>query len=123
MKGKGRSSADEMLAVALAGGSTVADAAQVANVSESTAYRRLADLDFTRRVRELRMSASAQAAGRLSAALTQAVDTLRTLLTHDEAAIRLRAATALLASGHDATVADLHDELSDIRERLGETGQ
>jgi hypothetical protein len=72
--------ADEPLALGLAQGKTVAAAAKAANVSERTAYRRLADPAFRRLVRDLRGEMVSQAVGRLTALSGKALDELERLL-------------------------------------------
>jgi len=58
----------EALVLALAGGLGVAAAARQAQVSERTAYRRLAEPEFRRRVEAARAELVSQAIGRLAAA-------------------------------------------------------
>jgi hypothetical protein len=85
---RGRSTADEALAVALASGQTVRDAA-AAGIGERTATRRLADSDFHRRVAKLRAEMVQTALGRMTDAMTGAADTLRSLLTATSESVRL----------------------------------
>ena len=66
MAHRGRQNADETLAVALAAGQTVRDAARTAGVAERTAHRRWADPEFRRRVDELRGQMVDRAIGRLA---------------------------------------------------------
>jgi hypothetical protein len=91
---------DDLLAVALAAGQEVADAARSARLSERTAYRRLADPDFRRRVAELRGRAVDRALGRLSGTMAQAADRLKALLDSDDERVALAAARAVLEFGH-----------------------
>src|SRR5262245_42645707 len=63
---RGRSDADEALALALAGGQTIREAAAQVGVSERTAHRRLDDPKFRARVVELRSLVVMRAAGLLA---------------------------------------------------------
>src|SRR5262245_36119276 len=98
MSPRGRSAADEALAAALAAGRTVADAADAADVSERTAYRRLADDAFRARVTQLRQEMVDRVVGSLAEASGRAVRTLRRLLgASTPAAVRRSAAASILA--------------------------
>jgi hypothetical protein len=99
MAGSGRKAADDVLALALAAGATVADAARQAGVSERTVYRRLDDTAFRWRVTHTRASFVSQTVGLLADAMTDAARTLRDLLTADSDAVRLGAARAILDAG------------------------
>jgi hypothetical protein len=110
--GRPRRGADEALALALAFGATVRDAAATAGIGERTAHRRLEDDDFRKRVRELRSAMIDAAAGKLAGAMTAAADALQGLLTAQSEAVRLGAARALLEMG-----LKLRDA-GDIAERL-----
>jgi hypothetical protein len=94
--GGDRSSADDLLAAALAAGQEVAEAARAAGVSERTAYRRLAEPEFKRHVGELRGAMVSQALGRLSDAMTAAADRLRKLVDSADEKVALGAAKAVL---------------------------
>jgi len=50
------SSGSDMFALAIASGTSLREAARTAGISESTAYRRLKDPAFRRRVSEIRTS-------------------------------------------------------------------
>src|SRR5262245_53274724 len=82
---------DDLLAAALAGGAEVAEAARQAGCSARTAYRRLADPQFRRRVAELRGRAVEQSLGKVTGVLTVAADKLRGLLGSDDERVRLSA--------------------------------
>jgi hypothetical protein len=100
MAGSGRRNADEALALALASGQTVRDAAAAAGVAERTATRRWADAAFRRRVAELRGDMVGRALGRMADGMTEAADVLRALLAADTPpAVRLGAARSLLELG------------------------
>ena len=119
---RGRHSADDKLAAALASGLTVRDAAAVADVAERTATRRMADAGFRRQVVELRSATVRSAAGKLADGMTAAADTLRGLLTHSDDSLRLRAASKLLELGLKTwQVVDLESQVSELSERLALT--
>jgi hypothetical protein len=96
---KRRGGADEALALALAGGRTITDAAASANVSRSTVNRRMQDPEFQQRVRELRAEMVETAAGRLAGGMADAADVLRELLASKSEMVRLSAARSLLEFG------------------------
>ena len=91
---------DEPLLLALARGLTVRDAASEANVSETTAFRRLRDQTFVRRLTAARAELWSTTLGRLAAAATQAVDRLVMLVDEaDSDSVRLAAAKAVFDIG------------------------
>jgi hypothetical protein len=93
----GRKSADDVLASQLATGCTIAEAAQAAKVSERTAYRRLADAGFARKVSQVRNRMVGQAVGRLSQNGSLAALVLATMATSAKnEASRVAAAKGLL---------------------------
>jgi AcrR family transcriptional regulator len=92
----GRKSADAALIAALAGGATVRDAAAAAGVGEMTVYRRLKERDFRRQLDETRAEILTGAMARLSAAATDAVTTLTSLLAAESESVRLGAARSIL---------------------------
>ncbi len=96
MTGGDRFRADGVLIAALAGGSTVEDAAATAGVGVATAYRRLKEPEFRRRIDDARAEVIAAAVARLGAASGKAVTTLEDLLTAESEAVRLGAARATL---------------------------
>lgn len=63
MAGGSRKNADEALLLALACGATVESAARSAGVAERTAYRRLNDPAFRRRLQDLRADMVQRTAG------------------------------------------------------------
>lgn len=99
MPGGDRKNADGLLAMAMATGFTVAEAAKKAGVSEATAYRRLREPEFKQKVSEIRGSMVAQVSGQLVDAGTEAVRTLRSLLTAESESVRLAASKAVLELG------------------------
>src|SRR5262245_56416408 len=97
--GHARSRADEALALALASGATVPEAALQARVSVRTVFRRLADPAFRGRIQAHRDRMTDAALGKLTSTLTAAADTLKDLLSTEAPAVRLGAAKALLELG------------------------
>jgi hypothetical protein len=99
MAGNGRKNADA-LALALAAGDSIADAAANAGVGERTVYRRLADPAFRQRIQTFRGEMVAQALGRMANGMTEAADVLRQLLaSQTPPAVRLGAARSILELG------------------------
>jgi hypothetical protein len=98
----GRGAKDEQLALCLARGLTVATAASEAGVSERTAYRRLAETDFARRVEDLRCSLVEVAVRRLSDHMAAAADKVAALMGSANDAVALGAAKAVLDLGMKA---------------------
>lgn len=85
------------LALALASGLSIKDAAEHVGVSERTAHRALKNPRFAKRVRRIHAAMREQVVGQLTDACTEAVRTLRALLdpgTNPTA--RLGAARAIL---------------------------
>jgi hypothetical protein len=124
MTRKGRRAADERLMLGLACGATVEAAARQAGVSESTAYRRLAEPEFQRRLQRLRADMVQRTAGTLTAAASEAV---RTLLDLQKPAapppVRLGAARAVLEIGMKVReVAELEERLAALEERMSQDG-
>lgn len=102
----------DALALEVAGGSSVRDAARVAGCSESAAYHLSSTPEFRQRVNEIRSEITAGAVGSLTAGARQAVETLRVLLSNEEASIQLQSAKAILS-----LVGPL-SELGELRARL-----
>jgi hypothetical protein len=101
MAHSGRKSADDALAVAIACGSTVEAAAAKAGVSSKTAYKRMADPAFQRRLAQVRTEMVGRATAMLTAAAMEAVKTLLDLQGKTVAAsARLGAAKAVLEIGN-----------------------
>jgi hypothetical protein len=93
---RGRRNADEALALALAAGQTLRDAAAASGFGERTATRRWTDPDFRRQVAELRAAAVERATGKMGDGMAEAADTLRQLLKARSEAVQLGAARSLL---------------------------
>jgi hypothetical protein len=96
---RGRRNADEALALALASGQTLRDAAPAAGVSERTAGRRWVDPAFRRRVSELRGEMVQRSLGRMADGMSEAADVLRKLLAAESETVRLGAARSMLELG------------------------
>ena len=94
--GKQKTKNEPALIVALARGETVTDACRQSGVAERTAHRRLEDTEFVRQVRTCRSQMLDCAVGNLSFAASEAVGTLRSLLTAESETVRLGAARAIL---------------------------
>jgi hypothetical protein len=120
MAGSGRQNADEILIAALAGGATVAVAAQQAGVGERTVWRRLQADDFRARLDAARRQSLASALDVLTKVSTAAAATLADLLKKEYApSVRLGAARSIL---------DLSIKAEELRELTArgqalETGQ
>jgi hypothetical protein len=98
MAGSSRRRADEVLILALAGGSSVRNAAAQAQVSERLVYSRLAEPEFRSRVDAARSDLVSRAVGRLADLGGLAADTLEGVLNDAEVGTRdkLTAARATL---------------------------
>lgn len=91
-----RRTKDETLCDALVAGMTVNDAATFSGVSPSTAFRRLRDPGFTRRLEEKRAERTARLNDRLESGAQRAVAVLIEECKAGRPADRIRAASALL---------------------------
>ena len=96
MRNEGRTRGDELLLAALAAGAPVEQAAAAAGVSARTAYRRMADPVFARRLGQARDALVETALGELAESASEAVRTLRALLAAGDERVRLGAARATL---------------------------
>jgi hypothetical protein len=90
------SRSEDLLLGALAAGSRVEQAAQSAGVSVRTAYRRLADPVFAHRLAQARDELISSALGELVECASEAVATLRALLSASDERVRLGAAKSTL---------------------------
>jgi hypothetical protein len=120
MPQKGKRHADHKLLLALACGASLENAARQAGVSESTAYRRMADPEFTRQLQAMRADMVQRTAGALTAAATEAVRTLLDLLKPPApSAARLGAARSVLEIGVKLReTAELEVRLAALEEQL-----
>jgi len=87
---------DDLLLAALAAGAPVDQAAKTAGLSRRTAYRRLADPGFARRLAQARDELISNALGELVECASEAVATLRALLSASDERVRLGAAKCTL---------------------------
>jgi hypothetical protein len=100
------------LMMALASGCTVEDAARQAHMSVATAHRRLGEPAFRAAIQDARREVWTAALGRLVAATTAAVDTLRDLLDSPMDQCRIAAARSILEHAAKGL------ELADVDARL-----
>jgi len=115
----GKKHADDGLVFALAKGLSVPAAAQQAGVSERTAYRRLDDPLFRRRISETRSALFAEAVGRLAALAGKAADALGELLSSDRDLVKLQAAKGVLDLGPKLREAgELAERLDEVERQL-----
>jgi len=121
---RGRATADELIACALATGKSHKDAAAEAGVSEKTVFRRAADAAFKARVAELRSDMVRTAAGRLVDGMTEAAGVLRAGLTHRDPHIRHKSAVKLIELGVKVTeLAELERRVEDLEQRVQEKAE
>jgi hypothetical protein len=99
MEQNGTLEKDSTLALALASGVSIADAAAQADVGRTTVYRKLENPNFRRLVAEYRDRLIATALGRIADNLTRGADVLAQMLDSPEPHIRIRAARALFSLG------------------------
>jgi hypothetical protein len=90
---------DVVLALALASGTSIADAADRAGFGRTTVYRKLENPDFHRQVCEFRDKLIATALGRMADNMTRAADALVAMLDDPEKHIRMRAIRTLFSLG------------------------
>jgi hypothetical protein len=116
---RGRRNADEALALAVASGQTLRDAAPAAGVSERTAARRMADPDFRFRVADLRGEMVRRSLGRMADGMSEAADVLRKLLAAESESVRLGAARSMLELGLKLREAvDLAEQVTELKARV-----
>ncbi len=96
MPGGRKHHADSILAVSLAAGKTVREAAVDAGVGERTVYRRLERTEFRDKVAGLRGQMMDHIAGRMSEAAAHAFQKLTSLLEADSEPVRLGAAKSII---------------------------
>jgi hypothetical protein len=87
---------NDCLALELARGRTITEAASSAGISRKTVQRRLLDAHFRERVTELRQEMTRRALDKLILAQTGAADTLLALLDADSESVRLAAARLIV---------------------------
>lgn len=99
MPGGPKRGKDDILIAQLAQGVSVEGAARIAGMGTTTAYRRLKDPEFLRRVEEARAELWKRAMSVLSKSAVEGAIVLRRLLRSDDAKIRLQAAKIVLEQG------------------------
>ena len=102
----------ELLAVAVASGQAIKDAAEACGYSVSRAYHVSASVDFKCRVSEIRQQVLDGAVGRMNAAALRAVDALVAVLDSGEDKDRITAAKTVLS------LLGPISELGELRARL-----
>ena len=113
----------DALALALASGKTITEAAVAAELSRRTVTRRVADPDFRRRVAELRAEMVARALGKMADGMAAAAETLRTSLDAEGESVRLGAARSILEMGNKLREAvELEERVAELEQRLAERG-
>ena len=121
MAGNGSKKNADALALALAAGDSIADAAAKAGMGDRTAYRRLADPVFRQRIQTLRGEMIGQALGRMAAGMTEGADVLRGLLKAQSESVRLGACRAMLElSAKLRESVELEARLDALENRLAE---
>ena len=115
---KGRRRADETLILALACGATIEKAAQQADVSETTVYRRLKEQAFSHRLQEARADMVRRASSMLTASAMESVKTLLDLQKPAQPpAVRLGAARSVLEIGIKLRqLVELEQEMAELQE-------
>jgi hypothetical protein len=96
MEQNGRTAGEEELVLALAAGATVREAAEKAGIGERTIYRRLADAEFRRAVKEARGRMFDATVGQMAGLTGKATETLARLMESDKPSEALAAAKAVL---------------------------
>jgi hypothetical protein len=112
---------DELLALHLASGLSVKAAAKKAGTSESTAHRRLECPEFKAKVDGLRSQLVTVALVKLEGAMSEAADTLRSLLTNKDPHVKIRASSEILKNAlRVKEVAEFTERLKRIETYLEE---
>ena len=112
---------EQALLLALSCGATIEVAARTAGLSEATAYRRMQDPEFCRRLQEISADMVGRMAGMLTAAGGEAVKTLLSLLKEPTpASARLGAARAVIEGVMKVReFAALEERLAALEEQAG----
>ena len=120
MAGGSRRAADFRLVAALASGATYEDAAEAANVSERTVYRRMSDREFRGRLYDARARYLDTALGTLADASTELVTMLLEMARGAESEnVRLGAIrTALEASHRLRESTEIGERLAALEDRV-----
>ena len=99
MAGIGLKKQEGALALAIASGQSLREAAATTGIGERTARRRWQDPVFRQRVTDLRAEMVSRASGKLGDAMAEAADVLRNLLKSKKDGVRLAACKAILDFG------------------------
>jgi hypothetical protein len=112
----------ESVAVLLASGRSIRDAAAETTVGERTIHTWLNEPGFRAAVSGLRDRLLAETVGRLTQAATRAATALEGLLDSESESIRLRAATAILDGMiRSREHGELADRVAELEQRLAES--
>ena len=120
MASGGRQNTENTLLLALACGATVEKAAEKAQVSVRTVYRRIAEPSFQQQLHRIRADMVHRAASMLTAAAMEAIKTLMDLQSAaTPAAVRLGAARAILDLGTKLRESsELEDRVAELEQQL-----
>lgn len=119
MAENGRRKRDDALAIALASGETIRDAAHITGIAERTATRRMSDPNFRRRLDELRGDMVSRALGKMANGMADAADKLRQLLAAKSEAVQLGACRAMLElTVKLREVVDFEQRLADLERAI-----
>jgi len=114
----------ERTIVALLAEPSIEAAAKTAEVSDVTIWRWMKQPEFRSKLRDARRAVVEGAIGRLQAAATEAVDTLRRSLTCGIPSVEVRAATVILDQAIRAVeLFDLAERVEHLEARLGDVAQ
>ena len=114
----------ERAIVALLAEPSIEAAAKTAEVSDVTIWRWMKQPEFRSKLRDARRAVVEGAIGRLQAAATEAVDTLRRSLTCGTPSVEVRAATVILDQAIRAVeLFDLAERVEHLEARLGDAPQ
>jgi hypothetical protein len=120
-QGEEWSASDARLALAIASGYSIRQAARIAHVSQRTATRRCADEAFKAEVNRLRRDLLTRSTGRLVSASTRAVKTLVRLLDCGSPAVELGAAGRIIEHANKGVEVDeITRRLERIEQALAE---
>ena len=117
----GSKTADDTLLLALACGATIENAARKANVGMRTAYRRVADPEFQKQLKQVRTEMVQRATAMLSAAAMEGVKTMIELLgPTTPPAVRLGSARSIVELGVKLRESnELAERITALEEQLG----
>lgn len=120
---RGKKNGDERLIALLAGGKSVQASAQLAETSERTIRRRMADPTFRQRLNQARAEVLDRALAHLAMGSSEASITLRRLLRKGGEKTRLLAAKAILEIGTKVRESvEMEQRIADLERRLKERG-